>query len=45
MLPALVAFYQTEPAIAWIVTACASVTVVSGVYFVISSRSARSWGG
>jgi len=42
MLQGFAAFYQTEPVIAWIFTGCASVTVVSFVYFVVSSRSARN---
>ena len=41
MLDTLVSFYRTEPAIAWVITACGSVTVAAAIYFVISYRSAR----
>jgi len=38
MLDALRMFYETSPLIAWIITACAVVTVISAAYFVISSK-------
>lgn len=41
MLEFVHSFYRTEPAIAWIITLCAAVTIASGVYFLLSSRSAR----